>query len=870
MKMKYIYRFFSALAFCLVVWACGLEEPFQISQDQGAVIEFVPRALGFNNQTVETKSVADDFEKAIHNCFFLLFDNESGNILNTPVNLVEGTATTLPTQLVKLDKVNATSVTACFIANVPVDFVTNIIGLNRPEGVENNEANNNKYLNTAVLSGITYGTGENFGIPFIDLDGATGTAAAVACIPMFGKNEITLPSSSQKIQIPLKRLFAKVTMNIKMQLTNVGIGQIAPTTVNYELIQYQLHSLPTKVRLRECECEGQCVCESGWVSDKSAFYGNATSPLSSDYNLGLQTINISDSDDNTDNDSSVVGGIEFSFYVPEYYLLPKTGATQDQKSKPQNYDGTKCPVYVKLIGEVNRSLIDNTSITHNIYLGRDAIDDFTLIRNYNYINQITIYGIDDNLDHRVTAEIINNPVAKAGQSANCYIIAKPGKYTIPAYKGAYTNLNEALLCMVGKNINEYETRVKVLANVVEYDNLTSITFSENEEPTYDSETNTISFTVNPMLNNNWVPNGSVIIALQYRSKGSTNEDDWITEWSWHLWFVYNITAAEDGWGTIGYQTMPDGTTKMMDRNLGVHAFTSAGIDVGFYYKSGQKEPFVDGSYKGGGALYDDEGNPITHSWSGNGKSPTDPCPPGYRVPSEEVWKGTNYNSATLEDAEFEIASLGINALRYWDLNTSSITDDIYYPYEGSLPSSNKSSKTYPVFTKSNEGIIEVESDVKYENYSTTEQYLGVGERDKKYTYTVYSDFSYNITATPDKVGQLAICEQGKVLNYDYVSVNKSTFKNVCQFVKCKKTVYDVSVVEIGASWIWTERPSTRKETLKSSTYIYNVSELPADWKDELADSECTYDAIKVKTHKEIISLGAAQAGDYGYQVRCVK
>ena len=186
MKMKYIFRFFSALAFCLVVSACGLEEPFQISQDQGAVIEFVPRALGFNNQAVETKSVADDFEKAIHNCFFLLFDNKSGNLLNTPVNLVEGTATTLPTQLVKLDKVNATSVTACFIANVPVDFVTNIIGLNRPEGVENNETNNNKYLNTAVLSGITYGTGDNFGKPFIDLDGATGTAASVACIPMFG------------------------------------------------------------------------------------------------------------------------------------------------------------------------------------------------------------------------------------------------------------------------------------------------------------------------------------------------------------------------------------------------------------------------------------------------------------------------------------------------------------------------------------------------------------------------------------------------------------------------------------------------------------------------------------------------------------
>ena len=751
--MKYIYRFFSALAFCLVVSACGLEEPFQISQDQGAVIEFVPRALGFNNQAVETKSVADDFEKAIHNCFFLLFDNESGNILNTPVNLVEGTATTLPTQLVKLDKVNATSVTACFIANVPVDFVTNIIGLNRPEGVENNETNNNKYLNTAVLSGITYGTGDNFGKPFIDLDGATGTAASVACIPMFGKNEITLPSSTQKIQIPLKRLFAKVTMNIKMQLTNVGIGQIAPTTVNYELSQYQIYNLPTKVRLRECECEGQCVCESGWVSDKSAFYGNATTPLSSNSNLGWQTINIHDSDNNTDNNSSVVEGIEFSFYVPEYYLLPKTGATQDQKSKPQNFDGTKCPVYVKLIGEVNRSLIDNTSITHNIYLGRDAIDDFTLIRNYNYINQITICGIenniegsDDNLDHRVTTEIINNPVAIAGQSANCYVIGQTGEYTIPAFKGAYSNLSNAPLCLAGKQY--VDTRVHVPFNKSQTIGIDEIPFKV--DPTYDPETNTISFTIDQIDASilgslDYLPNGNVILELQYKE---SEEGSWITEWSWHLWCLTKVNILGTGWGEVGEETMPDGKTKLHDRNIGVVSGTPIGAQTGFYYKYGRKEPFVDGAYHGGGTLYDDEGTPIPHSWSGSGKSPTDPCPPGYKVPLADVW--TDLGSHNL-GGYYEYAS-SIHYPYYKNSNGDNLTESHTYDYlvkneyNLNILGTKKAKNIKYIFTKeSNYGVLSTTDAGSYIQYFGVNMSLSellnftptsceVGERENKGTW----------------------------------------------------------------------------------------------------------------------------------------
>ena len=656
-----------------------------MSHDNSGYIEFIARTTSYDQTAVSTKAGVEDIESAVYNAFLLIFDNSGNRILCSEVT----NPSTTPSKRVPIDK-GLSNVTACFLINVPSSFANGIKGLTKP--TNDATALDNEYINTAVLSGISYGTGANFGLPFIDLDGpAEGSSPAVACIPMFGMASVNLQASTTTAQITIKRLFAKVTMNIKMQLTDIGIGQIVPSTVNYELKQYQLHCLPTQVSLLECQCVGECSCECAWVKDKTAFYGNTTTPLSSSNNLALKTININDSDDNTENDSNVVEGIGFSFYVPEYYLLPNGTTTQDQKSKPKNYDSKKYPIYLELIGEVNRSLIDNTSIRHKIYLGGNAIDDYTLIRNKNYINQITLMGINDNekgtegiFDYRVSTEIINNPVAKEGKAANCYIIATPGKYTIPAYKGAYNNLNGATLCMAGKNIDEYETRVEVLANVVEYESLTSITFSSL--PTYDPETNTISFTVNQMLSDAWVPNGSVIIALQYRQKGTTA---WITEWSWHLWFVYKITESDDGWGMIGTQKMPDQTTNIMDRNLGVHAFTNAGTKPGFYYKYGEHVPYLDpdgdGTFAkyGGGILYDSNSQPVTPTWSAT-KSPTDPCPPGYKVPGQ-IFSANNLNTSS--------SSRGYN-----------YSSSISFPYSrslslsGNLADKTQTSNTYPDHT----------------------------------------------------------------------------------------------------------------------------------------------------------------------------
>ena len=646
-------------ALLCICCSCDLEE-FEPHTPSKVTIEFIARPADYSNLDVTTKSEPTyDFETAIYTAYLLLFDASGNRIYFSDVDP--------ESRLQRVTLKGLSTVTACFIANVnkaDVEGITTIDDLN------------------SVVLDIKYASYSeaynHLGVPKLTVSGTS-----YPCFPMIGIKSMDVPQMSN-IEIPLTRLFAKISVNIKMQLTNIGIGQISPTLVNYELDQYQLHNLPTKVSLIKNNDN-----DSAWKNDPNAFTGKSDlDPVSSPNYLGLQTININDQYNNSSNNSGNVPGIGFYLYVPEYYLSPKATITDNQKSKPVNYDSSNYAIYLELIGEVNQGLIDNTGIRHRIYLGGDNTKDFTLKRNVNYINQITITGITKNdkgtgedLDHRVSSEIINNPVAQAGKAANCYIIAKPGEYTIPAYKGAYNDLANATLCMAGKDLSEYDTRVDILANMVEYENLTSITFSK--DPVYDAETNTISFTVNPMLTNDWVPNGNVIIALQYKRKGEDTE--WITEWSWHLWFVFNISSSEDGWGTIGSQKMPDGKTEMMDRNLGVNFFPitlvndNAGSKIGFYYKYGEHTPYLDpdgdGTYTkcGGGSI--DGSSP---TWNNSAeKSETDPCPPGYRVPSTDTW--TKVPSSTMSHDPI------VGGYIFYRSGSTSI----YYPYSGYLDDKNK-------------------------------------------------------------------------------------------------------------------------------------------------------------------------------------
>lgn len=629
----YISLFIALLGLC----SCSMKEQFDMVSSE-STIQFVPRITGFNGVDVATKADGDApaFETDVYTAYLLIFDNNGNRVYFASVDEDNGSWSQ------KVTMTNLTSGTACFIANVPQTFAEGIATITD--------------LNSAVLT-LTYATyseaGGYLGVPKLSVNGEYKL-----CLPMFGSTQISNMTHNHTFSIPVKRLFAKISVDLSLNVNLSDLQSAIQTLTNYELSYFNLHNLPNKVRLVE-----DANSESTWKDGS----GNPATFQSADVDAKIY------------NSTSSMEQKSYSFdcYVPEFYLNPKSGWTNDQRYKPLNKPDGTYPIYLELVGQYNAYAISPTDINYKVYLGSDNVSNFSLSRNTHYNNVLTIKGTNqnsttqDNLDHRVTSSTINNPVAKAGKAANCYIIAEPGEYTIPAYKGAYNNLNEGVFCMEGKNLSEYETRVEVLANVVEYESITSISFSI--PPTYDPETNTISFTVNKMLADNWVPNGSVIMALQYRKKGTTT---WTTEWSWHLWFVYSITAAEDGWGTIGYQTMPDGTTNMMDRNLGVHAFTSADTKAGFYYKYGEHAPYLDPD---GDEVYTQYGGgrvgESTPTWNVSGKSVTDPCPPGYRVPNSNVWASSIQDYMDFGSSYFTYKKRSVS----WD---GIDLGAILYPYAG--------------------------------------------------------------------------------------------------------------------------------------------------------------------------------------------
>ena len=635
--------------------SCGLEEPYFGPQEDpsAGVVEFIARPASYHSHDVTTKadgnpSTFEDDE--IHNAFLLVFNEAGQRLLCEEINLTteEGGLASKYGQLsVKIDRSLGTKVNACILANVPVNFARGITGTRNPNNNPNlTDGSANAYLNTAVLD-FTYSTSTNvMATPAVDLDSNTSTAS-VPCIPMFGPlTSINLSRAPAAVQIELKRLFAKVSVDLSLavDLQDEGWNQVINGATYFDLNEFYLYNMPTKVRLME-----DTTGESAWIKTKSAFSSSIK---------GVKEKLQNDRVYNNNASSKIV----FDFYVPEYYLNSKANPDEDEKLKPNNIQTGTYPIYLFLDATYSQYSLNSTDLYYKIYLGRDAHSDFSLARNVNYINYLRITGIDNHdgkggqyveLDHRVTTEIINNPVAKEGKSANCYIAGREGEYHFPAYKGAYNDLTDAVLCEGDEN-----SEVVVLAS----DN-SSIQFSGLD---YDPDQNMIKFKIEN------IADGNVVIALM-------NGDS--IEWSWHIWC--NGASWLEGllntdWGQIKSQTYPN-NKQWLSSNLGASTGSSALAEgLGLYYQYGNKNPFISNGYKGGGsnggqtwAKYDQNGKSI--------KSVNDPCPPGYKVPMIDDWS----SSTSLMHTSLDVTGwFSDGVLRIYD--QTGTDNDVYYPYSNYL------------------------------------------------------------------------------------------------------------------------------------------------------------------------------------------
>ena len=825
MKNNILYRFLSALAALFCLSSCALEEPIGTPQNTDGYIEFVARPTKLDKTLVTTKA-SDDIENNIYNAFILLFDEHGNRIMKQDVKLLDS----YPSISIPADK-GLSTITACFLINVPPSFAQDITGLENP----NPGVNDNKYINTAVLSNIVYSETVPFGVPLIDHDG-DGTTEPLACLPMFGMDSFDIHGTTRQCQISVKRLFAKASFNLSMDLSDTGTLGVNRNTY-FELLSYQLLNIPRKAVLVE-PAPTETSYETNWHGQENAYRAQQVSNTNNTPIYNAEALG-------NDNQKSYT----FEMYLPEYYILPLPSTTEnygDQKYKPEMYDSeNKTAICVRLKGTYKPVSGGNIGLEYDLYLGENATTSFTLKRNKHYINNIVIKGIhnnkdnQDHLDCRVTVSEGGDMIDVYGEVANCYAISSTGVFSFKAYKGAYKydQMATAPKCSTG-------TTVEIIAQdnngvILQIPEGSTSPFTVTDDPDIPG-LKVISFNVSSIS-----ADCNMVIALK---NGET------TEWTWHLWFIKNLSLGNMGFFELGTQDMPDNKYKMMDMNLGVtRALTGdwvGGAATGFYYKYGHRAPyFEDKIINNGNKIYHGYNKNDFSSWNVTEKSKSDPCPPGYKVPKSDIWLG----NATKETAEI----LGFKAFRYWNSGTTTLLDgvdylldDIYYPYSGYIKADNS-------MVEGDEG----ESTARHYDLTLTEEYKEIGrignktrvDPPLKFKRVYYDDFdidySGNLWGT-DKYCRYYYRETGRVITgcgyYEGKWVQKGGLIKYWTVEWDEKNMKTMAIDDLKAL---TESPYSSIETkFKTAMGIGDLFVRPE------------YDASAQNLPTE----------DVGYQVRCIK
>ena len=644
--MKYFLKYITITIAVFISISCIKEEMNSSDIANSDYVEFIARPTSMTCHDVasgQTKAFAEDLtdiEKRIENAFFLLFAPDGSLVdeydkLNVENNVI-------PTPEKKKLEVSNSNLTACFIANVPESFVEDIDHVDDLTNVP-------LQLTYAPRSETGY-----IGIPMMDVKNTpTKPGDDVKCFPMIGIYSGKLTKDNTTIQIPLKRLFAKVQVDLSMDMYENGLDPILkalglPTgglsNTYFNLKELTVTNLPRKVILAPLEDSNQ---ESPWATTD-------TEDNVDDFFLSPQTVEVMQEVwDIRSVEAGVNTSFSFTCYVPEYSLIP-TESNNNQANKAALYNkDTQHPAHISLSGLFRRYDNTNAEVTYNIFLGENNSDSFSLFRNNFYKNNVVLDGsghLNFGADNRVQKHPLNL-VEVYGESSNCYIITVDGDYVIDTYAGAFSNIAANTPKVTGTPEAWSDGNNTVSCKL------------DEEDPTK------IIVSISPKSGASAIAEGNAVISIP-------------GGWSWHLWIVpasdndqlFNVFL-----GTLEEQTYQVTNAVVLNRNLGASGPTAAGA----YYKWGDNKPYFDGAYRGAGTA-------SSYTWADGDadatndvKHTTDPCPPGYKVPSKPIWiPYTQWLGTTASNAGGILELFGSGSFVY-DINPS-----IRYPYTSYVFSNN--------------------------------------------------------------------------------------------------------------------------------------------------------------------------------------
>ena len=237
--------------------------------------------------------------------------------------------------------------------------------------------------------------------------------------------------------IPLKKLYSKVRFTMQVCASQLVSGQ----TPKFEIEKVEVFNVPKKVRMgRTLNSSGKPVY--GATSDDDYITeiaeGSITdSNIEEYYQFTSEPFVITEFEDNivyhNDSPDQTEDIIEFGFYMPEHKVTPNTisyptGIPEDCKQyyKPLGVGATrtedglvnlaKIATYARIHGNYTDHNGQIKSVRYDIYLGQNAVDDFTVKRNQQLNNKLLITGLTNyydayggtdgniSIDHRVDVE----------------------------------------------------------------------------------------------------------------------------------------------------------------------------------------------------------------------------------------------------------------------------------------------------------------------------------------------------------------------------------------------------------------------------------------------------------------------------------
>ena len=364
MKNLAIY-IFTVISTVLLV-SCSLEEMHSPNSSKDGSIEFIVRPTSFVSHNVATKTTRaitatqlTEAERKVISAYFLVFNSKGNRVICEKLNVAENT---IPSKTL-LSDYGADDVTVCFIANVPESFIN---------GIQTIDDLSSKPLD---LTYATYDQTGYIGIPIIDKQ---------YCFPMFGMTSCSLKNAESQVVIDLKRLFAKVSVNINLNLS--GSGEVGDNDAYFDLKKLIIRNIPNKVKLTEGktldENKNVVLTESDWTADETSF--------EEDTEITCNNRILDDEDPTT--------GYKISFYVPEYVLLPDPDKQKEEtieereRMKPTLVKEGTFPVSMTIKGDYFSVFGEEIDMTYDIFFGEDNYQSFSLIRNIMYTNNITIKG----------------------------------------------------------------------------------------------------------------------------------------------------------------------------------------------------------------------------------------------------------------------------------------------------------------------------------------------------------------------------------------------------------------------------------------------------------------------------------------------